>query len=56
MWFTDFKDEALNFFFDMTEIYLRIDKANRAEFSLHIIEQVIKQNLLKNKGSRLFSI
>jgi len=40
VWFTDLKETSLKYYFDMVEIYLRVDKKNRAEFSLHLLEQV----------------
>jgi len=41
IWFTDFKNDALRFYFDMVDIYLRVDKEHRAEFSLYLIEQTL---------------
>lgn len=42
LWFSDLKETALKNYFDMVELYLMAAKDNRAEFSLYLLEKVIK--------------
>jgi len=41
VWFNDLKETSLKYLFDIAELYLRIDKNNRVEFSLHLFEQIL---------------